>query len=126
MELTKKELRKRKKAEKKAARKAEPKNGVSFVAVMLLVVCINLFWMGYIQHRIYPEVEANYAKYEEVITEYKRQIKAQDIIWRNREENWSAQLDQIEVEIEELKEMYENAVKIIDYYGGKTDFSDEE
>lgn len=112
-EPTKKELRRQKKAAKKARRKERRDNrvGVPVWLVILIALAINGYWYYTVQYRYVPQVEETYAKYEASIEEYKRQIKAQDLIWRNREEYWQKEIDEINAKADELQSTYEIIMK---------------
>lgn len=116
-EPSKKELRAKKKADKKADKKARRKArrdnrvGVPVWVVLLIALLINGYWYYTVQYRVMPEVDANYEKYEAAITEYKRQISVQDIIWRNREQYWQQEVDKINEKADELQKNYEIIMK---------------
>ena len=110
-----------KKAEKKATRKAKraAKNGVSLFLVVLIVLAINVFWMGYIEYYVRPSYES---RIEEVIAEKDDAIKRIQAVYKVREEDFEKRLTACEEKQAQLEEMYNNAILIIEKYGGDLSF----
>ena len=120
-EMTREEKKARKKAERRAKRAA--RNGVSFFLVVLIVISINVFWLGFIRYHVVPEYQA---QIEEVLSEKDEAIKRIQAVYKVREEDFEKRLTACEEKQAELEDMYRNAVKIIKKYGGDLSFLDEE
>ena len=120
-EMTGEEKKARKKAERRAKRAA--RNGVSFFLVVLIVISINVFWLGFIRYHVVPEYQA---QIEEVLSEKDEAIKRIQAVYKVREEDFEKRLTACEEKQAELEDMYRNAVKIIKKYGGDLSFLDEE
>ena len=113
------------KAEKRAARKAKraAKNGVSFFLVLLIIISINAFWLGFIRYHVIPEYQS---QIDEVIAEKDDAIKRIQAIYKVREEEFEKRITACEEKQAELEQMYNNAIKIIEKYGGDLSFLDDE
>ena len=120
-ELTKKEKRAQRKEERRVKRSA--RNGVSFLLVLLIIISINAFWLGFIRFHVVPDYGA---RIEEVLAEKDEAIKRIQAIYKVREEDFEKRLTACEEKQAALEEMYENAVKIIKKYGGDLSFLDDD
>ena len=120
-ELTGEEKKKQKKAERKARRAA--RNGVSFILVVLIIISINAFWLGFIRYHVVPEYQA---QIEKTLAEKDEAIRRIQAIYKVREEDFEKRLTACEEKQAELEDMYRKAVKIIRKYGGDLSFLDEE
>ena len=120
-EMTVEEKKRQKKAERKARRAA--RNGVSVILVVLIIVSINAFWLGFIRYHVVPEYQA---QIEEVLAEKDEAIRRIQAVYKVREEDFEKRLTACEEKQAELEDMYQKAVMIIKKYGGDLSFLDEE
>ena len=114
-----KEIRAQKKAARKAKRAA--KNGVSFFLVLLIIISINAFWLGFIRYHVIPDYQA---RIDEVTAEKDDAIRRIQAVYKVREEDFEKRLTACEEKQAELEEMYQNAILIIEKYGGDLSFLD--
>ena len=113
----KEEIRAHRKAERKARRTA--KNGVSFFLVLLIIISINAFWLGFIRYHVIPDYRA---RIDEVTAEKDDAIRRIQAVYKVREEDFEKRLTACEEKQAELEEMYQNAILIIEKYGGDLSF----
>lgn len=106
------------KTEKKSKEKPV-KNGVGLLMVLIIALLINVFWVGYIEYYIRPSYES---RIEEVIAEKDDAIKRIQAVYKVREEDFEKRLTACEEKQAQLEEMYNNAILIIEKYGGDLSF----
>ena len=95
------------------------KNGVGLLMVLIIALLINVFWVGYIEYYIRPSYES---RIEEVIAEKDDAIKRIQAVYKVREEDFEKRLTACEEKQAQLEEMYNNAILIIEKYGGDLSF----
>ena len=87
--------------------------------VLIIALLINVFWVGYIEYYIRPSYES---RIEEVIAEKDEAIKRIQAVYKVREEDFEKRLTACEEKQAQLEEMYNNAILIIEKYGGDLSF----
>lgn len=104
-------------SDSKQAKRAA-KNGVSLFLVVLIIIATNAFWLGYIEYHIRPSYQATI---DEIMADKEDSIRRIQAVYKVREQDFEKRLAACEEKQAELETMYQNAVLIIEKYGGDTD-----
>lgn len=101
--------------EETAIKEKRPAKTISLLFVIILFVLVNAAWFFGVEYIVIPKKEAQYIS---EIENKEEQIKSIKEDYDKQIEHYNDELTKINNMITEQEEMYNNAVKLIQQYGG--------